>query len=162
MKRTIVDENDNIIGVKSRNELDLAKDIYRVSALWLTSSQGDVLVAQRGLKLSNSPGKWAPAVAGTVEEGETYETNIYKEAEEEIGLSGIKFTKKTKVKVSGKRNFFCQYFIATINKAASEFIVHPYEVERVKWVKADSLKEDILTNTDSYVADMARLIPIFL
>ncbi len=30
---------------------------------------------------------WGSAVAGTVEKGEDYESNIYKETEEEIGLA---------------------------------------------------------------------------
>lgn len=85
----IVNENDEIIGHKLREEVDPKNDIYRVSALWVTNSAGDVLIAQRKLTKKHAPGKWEPAVAGTVEKGETDESNIYKEAQEEIGLSGF-------------------------------------------------------------------------
>ena len=34
------------------------------------------------------PEVWGPAVSGTNEEGETYDSNIIKEAQEEIGLTG--------------------------------------------------------------------------
>ena len=78
---TIVNEEDEIIGHKDRTSLDHETDIYRVAALWLTNSTGEVLIAQRALSKESSPGKWGPAAAGTVEEGETYESNIVKEVE---------------------------------------------------------------------------------
>jgi len=37
MKIQIVDDKDQLIGVKERNEVDYKTDIYRVSALWLTN-----------------------------------------------------------------------------------------------------------------------------
>ncbi len=43
----VVDENDNVIGSKSRDEIDYSKDIYRVSCLWVTNPKGEVLLAQR-------------------------------------------------------------------------------------------------------------------
>ncbi len=85
MQIPIVNEQDEIIGYKDRKDRNLV-DITRVSALWITNEDGEILLAQRGLNKTHSPGLWGPAVAGTVEEGETYESNIIKEAEEEIGL----------------------------------------------------------------------------
>lgn len=85
---TIVDEQDNILGVKARDDLG-SKDIVRISVLWIENSKGQVLLQQRSLAKKTGPGKWGPAVAGTVESHETYASNIIKEAEEEIGLTGI-------------------------------------------------------------------------
>lgn len=81
----IVNEQDEEIGVKHRHDIT-SDDIYRVSALWIENSHGDVLMSQRGFMKRNNPGKWSAAVAGTIDEGESYSENIYKEAEEEIGL----------------------------------------------------------------------------
>lgn len=39
-KIIIVDENDEPIGAKERGTLDDYKDIYRVSALWITNEKG--------------------------------------------------------------------------------------------------------------------------
>ena len=64
----IVDKEDNIIGYKDRYKLD-PSDIYRVSALWLTNSKEDILLAQRSFDKKHYPGKWGPAVAGTVKKG---------------------------------------------------------------------------------------------
>jgi len=68
----IVDENDRLIGVKNRAAIGYAKDIYRVSALWLTNPDGYVLLAKRANQKDKEPGVWGPAVSGTVEENEDY------------------------------------------------------------------------------------------
>ena len=54
----IVDDQDNIIGAKPRNEIDFKKDCFRSSGLWLTNSKGQVLIAQRSLSKDKDPGKW--------------------------------------------------------------------------------------------------------
>jgi isopentenyldiphosphate isomerase len=77
-KQVIVDESDNVIGAKIRSDI-LPDDIYRVSCLWLRNPSGEVLLAQRSFDKKNDPGRWGPAVAGTVSENETYEENIRKE-----------------------------------------------------------------------------------
>lgn len=158
MKIQIVDPDDNLIGSISWEELDLAHDIYRVSALWLTNSGGQVLLAQRSLNNDNGAGEWGPAVAGTVDEGETYQTNIYKEAEEEIGLAGVNFEKGPKHKVDGARNYFCQWFRATVDKEINSFTLQADEVEAIKWIDASQLILDVHKNPEKYINGMAEII----
>src|SRR3989338_789730 len=74
----IVDKNDKIIGHKHRGTLN-KEDIYRVSALWITNSQKEILLARRHHTKTHDPRKWGPAVAGTVDEGESYVDNIINE-----------------------------------------------------------------------------------
>ena len=119
---TIVNDQDEIIGYKKRGTLVQA-DIYRVAALWVTNSKGEILLAQRQLGKRHDPGKWGPAVAGTVDEGETYESNIIKETEEEIGLKDIKPTKSTKRHYTGEHNYFTQWYTLAVDKPAKDFII---------------------------------------
>jgi len=56
-KVIMVDKNDNVVGSKERDSVG-SGDIYRTSALWVTNSGGDILVAQRAFKKKNDPGKW--------------------------------------------------------------------------------------------------------
>ncbi|OGK18746.1 hypothetical protein A3D80_02470 [Candidatus Roizmanbacteria bacterium RIFCSPHIGHO2_02_FULL_40_13b] len=85
-KIPLVDSSDNILGYSERSQIRQT-DIYRVSVLWIQNYENDrVLLAQRALTKDHDPGKWEPAVAGTVEEGKTYLENILQEVREEIGL----------------------------------------------------------------------------
>lgn len=145
----IVNENDEIIGHKERGTLD-KEEIYRVSALWITNSKGEILLAQRSFSKKHHPGYWGPAVAGTIDEGEDYEDNIIKEAKEEIGLTDISPIKLIKKKVTGEFNHFTQWFGLKMDKDISEFEIQKEEVEALKWISFEDLKKDFLDNPDSY------------
>jgi len=127
-KITIVDENDNVIGAKDRNSLENG-DIYRVSALWIINSQGETLLARRHKNKSHHPRKWGPAVAGTVEENESYEENIIKEAEEELGIKDIKPTLGPKIKNETDFYHFTQWYVLNIDKDINYFKIQEDEVE---------------------------------
>lgn len=154
----IVDENDQIIGYKLRSEINFKKDYYRIGCLWLTNPKGEVLLAQRKLTKDKVPGKWGPAAAGTLEKGETYETNVIKEAEEELGLTDIKFKHLATLKLEEPRKAFLALFTGVSNWPASQFTPQPEDVEQVFWVNIDELKNGLLESPDKYVPSMKILL----
>lgn len=158
MKIQIVDNQDSVIGVKERSEIDFAKDIYRVSALWLTNSKGQTLLARRAMQKANDPGRWGPAVAGTIDESETYDDNIYKEAMEEIGLEGVKFTKGPKTRISYPRNYFCQWYFTTLDREADSFVMQEEEIDALEWVDIEEMKKEMKTNPEKYVLAMPQVV----
>ncbi len=158
MKIQIVDEQDNIISVKERMEVDYKNDIYRVSALWLTNSKGQTLLAKRAAVKDKDPGKWGPAVAGTIDEGETYDVNIYKEAMEEIGLEGAELTKGLKIRITHPRNYFCQWYFVALDREADTFVMQEDEVDELEWVGVEQMKQELKTNSDKYVPAMQQIV----
>lgn len=150
-KIIIVDENDVPIGSKYRDEIDYKKDIYRWSGIWIENSQGKVLIAQRKLTKDKDPGKWGPAVAGTLEEGETYESNAYKEVQEELGITVDALTLGPKQHADTPRRYFGQWFLCKIDKSLKEFIIQEEEVEQIAWIKKEELVKDMKQNPDKYV-----------
>lgn len=153
LRIVIVNDQDEIIGYKERGTLT-KEDIYRVAALWVTNSKGDILLAQRQFGKRHDPGKWGPAVAGTVDEGETYEDNIVKEAEEEIGLVGINPTKGAKRRISDEYNYFGQWYTLVVDKPADEFVIQEEEVAQVKWFTCDELMQELERHPERYLKDM--------
>ena len=132
MKIPIVNENDEVIEYKERDDV-VDGDIVRITAIWITDQDGNILLAQRALTKKYSPGLWGPAVAGTVEEGETYEENAYKELEEEIGVKGFKLESTKKVLYTSRTGSkFCHFFKLSIPKD-TELKLQQKEVEQVKW-----------------------------
>ncbi len=150
MKIPIVDENDNVIEYRERDDRDI-NSIYRVSSLWVTDIEGNILLARRALNKSHDPGKWGPAVAGTVEEGETYEENIIKEAKEELGLKDIKPIIGIKKRRKTKWNYFSQEFLLTLPTNFNNFKIAEDEVAEVKWFSVEDLKKKLKENPDDFI-----------
>ncbi len=159
-KIIIVDERDNEIDCKDRKTLP-EECIYRVSALWIKNNKGEILLAKRALSKSHSPGKWGPAVAGTVDEGENYRVNILKEAKEEIGLENVDPRIGPKERVSGRYNYFVQWYLLTIDKPLSEFAINHKEVDEVKWFSKDELLGELEDNPDNFLRTMERWVELF-
>jgi isopentenyldiphosphate isomerase len=163
MNIIIVNDQDEAIGVKERESLS-PDDIYRASAVWITNSQKEMLMAQRSLQKKLSPGQWGPAAAGTLEEGETYESNIIKEIGEELGLqlSIADLQKGPKVRIKGSTHyFFCQWYLYTIDKPAEEFVIQKEEVEQVKWFKKEELFASLEGIQKSFLDSIRQWIDLF-
>lgn len=133
----IVDAEDNVLGFKKRE--DVIDDIYRVSALWVTDTDGNILLAQRALTKKHHPGLFGPAVAGTVEQGETYEYNIQKEAEEELGLEGLDIQEIKTEFHNGTYQHFTRWYQTEIDKCI-EISLQEDEVASVRWFNPQELK----------------------
>lgn len=161
MKIPIVDENDEVIEYKDRNET-IPGDIIRITAIWITDGNGNILMAQRSFAKKNSPGKWGPAVAGTVEEGETYESNAYKELEEEIGLDGVKLNPLKKIlytSITGRK--FCYFYNLQISQD-TKLKIKKDEVEQIKWFSKEELRESLLKKPEDFVQALDILKEFFL
>lgn len=150
MKIPIVDENDNLIEHRDRNDRDV-NAIYRVAYLWITDTEGNILLARRAFNKNHDPGKWGPAVAGTVEEGETYESNIIKETEEEIGIKNIKPITGIKKRTRTKWNYFSQEFLLELPVGYSDFKIAEDEVAEVKWFSKEELKRELQEKPDEFL-----------
>jgi isopentenyl-diphosphate Delta-isomerase len=149
----VVDEQDNVIGTKAREDLT-PKDILRVSILWIENGKGQVLLQQRALTKRLGPGLWGPAVAGTVESHETYLSNVIKETEEEIGVANVKpeeVGKRLYWEPGGKFGRMFTFFRAVADKPMSDFTIQEDEVAQLKWMSKDAILIDIKKNPGDYV-----------
>lgn len=154
-KIVLVNEKDEVIGYKKRGTLS-PFDIYRVSALWVTNSQGEILLAKRHHTKDHHPGKWGPAVTGTVEKGESYEENIIKEAEEEIGIKDFNFEIGPKTMVSNKYLHFTQWYLLKIDKEVDDFILQENEVEKVQWFSIKDLEEQFQKYPEKFIPNIKK------
>ncbi len=146
---TLVDNDDNIIGRKDKNQLS-SDDIYRVARLLIINSKGELLLAQRAFVKKNDPGLWGLAVEGRIEPGETYESNIRKEAQEEIGVTLGELELGPKLRMQGKFNHWCQFFIARTDLALDQLTLQEEELEAVKWFDGLSLQEEVKLHPEKF------------
>jgi len=145
----VVDENDVVIGMKERDAL-APGDICRVSALWLANSHGEVLIARRALEKKSGPGLWSCAAAGVVDGEETYEENMIRETQEEIGLTLLPEELTPGVKVRRSR-IFLQWYFATKDVAITDLSLQKEEVMDARWISVPELQAWIERAPDEFV-----------
>lgn len=146
----VVDENDNVLEEKWRDELT-DDDCWRIIGVWVENSAGEVLIQQRSLTKKLNPGLWTAGVIGTVTAAETYEQAAYKELSEELGVSGVALAlrKRAHYRASlGYRNI--ETYGCIIDMAIDDFVIQKEEVEQIKWLKPEELRQDLQTNPEKY------------
>lgn len=162
---TIVDQEDVPVGSKERADL-LPTDIYRVSALWMRDTRGHILMAQRALTKKKDPGVWGPAVAGTIEEGETYASNIVKEIAEEIGLH-VKLEELTpgphmRIRKPSGEGYFLQWFMLERDVPIEDIHIAPDEVAQAQWFTKDELHALFVEHPEQFTPAAGQWLPEFL
>jgi len=162
MKVPIVNKNDEIIAYKDRAEVNPTIDIVRSASLWITNSEGCILIAQRKLTKRNNPGKWGEAVGGTVEEHETYESTMLREAKEEIGVSVKEYSVGPKQYIDSSAKYFVQWYTTTIDEPVDTFTIQADEVEQLAWVDRGQLLKELRDTPEKYIDEMHEIARLFL
>ncbi len=83
----VVDEEDNVIGQATRQEVHAKKLLHRVSNIFIFNSKGEMLVQKRSQTKDEYPGRFTSSVSGHLDAGETYEEAAHREMQEEIGFT---------------------------------------------------------------------------
>ncbi len=135
----IVNEQDEFLYFKDFYEAT-RDEIRQITRLHVFNTAGEYLLARRQMAKILEPGVWGPTVAGTVDEGETYETNVVKETQEELGLTGldIQFVKKYyQHGPNGKR--YAAIFRATTDKGVHDLVLQQEEVADARFIALPEL-----------------------
>lgn len=151
----IVNERDEIIGFKNRDEIT-KNDVYRISALRITNSKGEALLAQRAYSKKRHPGYRWPAVAGSVEKWESYKENIIKEAFEELWIENQEFKesiKKYSVWTTGHKHF-TQWYTIVLDRETSDFTPAMEEVEKIGRFSKDDFQKQLGSKTEKFLSSM--------
>ena len=160
----LVDQNDEIIGYKYRDELQ-PTDRFRIVAIWLENHLGQALIAQRSPQKKLHPELWGPAAAGGVEKGETYEESAYKELAEEIGITDVALQPITKELLCFQDDNvqrYCQWFFGQIETTDYDsFKLRQEEVAAVKWVDKPWVLRDVMDHPEIYTPSSASWPKLF-
>jgi len=145
----LVNEHDEVIGAKPRNAVELG-DMYRGSGLFITNHKGQVLLARRSETKRHNPGTWSVSAGGTLEVGETYESNMIKETQEEIGLTITNFNKAAYLKLELDTVIFVQLFTATINSNDLVLTLQESEVAEAGWWEIAEIRRALREEPDQF------------
>ena len=81
----IVDENDNVIGKASKEEIYRKLLLHRIVHIFIFNNKGEMALQLRSKDKSFCPGYWSTVEGGHVQSGETYEEAVLREFKEELG-----------------------------------------------------------------------------
>jgi 8-oxo-dGTP pyrophosphatase MutT (NUDIX family) len=85
-------------------------------------------------------------------EDETYEENIRKEAQEEIGLTGISFNIGPKILVQlPNEGIYIQWFVAVLDRESHSFRPAKSEVAELRWMDRDRFQTHSEAHPELYV-----------
>lgn len=82
----VVDENNLIIGVKTRGEIHAQNLMHRSVHILVFNSAGEFFIQKRSMSKDNDPGLWDSSAAGHVDSGEDYHSCAIRELGEELGI----------------------------------------------------------------------------
>jgi len=159
MQIPIVDESDNFLYYKDAYTRDRRTEITRSAVLWVIDEYNKILLSRRSPTKSHFPNTWGPSVGGILEEGETYESNVRKEAEEEIGLHVGELVLGDKKRESDDHEYFNQYFFAHVDSSA-QFNFEDHEVDKAKWLSLAELKEMYTNNKEIFIPDFKSSLEV--
>jgi isopentenyl-diphosphate delta-isomerase len=155
----IVDTDDNVLEYRNRDQVGTF-DLHRIVAVWIVNADGRVLLAQRAHTMTNQPGVWGPAAAGTVTAGEDYIITAQRELAEEIGLSEVKLRQVGKFVTD--RDFgecrMCAVFVGAYDGNIDNLQLQPEEVAAVRWMSVKELRAELTNHPQNFVINMQQVI----
>lgn len=122
LKYPIVNNNDQIIGYKGKEQAYKEKAMLRSVQIFVYNQKGELFIQKRAKNKLRYPSHFCASVAGHVEPGEIYEKAAVRELKEELGLKKTENLKCiTKEKTPVGRDQYAMTALFTI--ATNEFIV---------------------------------------
>ncbi len=160
----ILDENGNITGRTIIRGEELAKDEYHlVVHIWIINSSGEILIQKRPEHLEFAPGIWA-TTGGSATQGEDSITAACRETKEELGIE-INIDSMLEPLSHKRKNDFTDIWVVKQDIDLEDIILQKEEVDDVKWVNAQELKQMIdegsfFRYSDDYFKLLSKCIQI--
>ncbi len=156
----IYDENNNETGIeKMKSEAHIKGLWHRCAHIWIYNSVGEVLFQLRSDDKDFYPNRWDVSAAGHIGAGESPEVGAAREVEEELGIpvkpGDLKFygirPMEIRFKEMKNNEFFYTYFLK-YDGSAEDLILQEEEVDAVKFMSIDTVKNELKTMPEKYVA----------
>jgi len=140
-KLDIVDEDDEIIDVKTRKEAHDKGLRHRSVMFFVFNPEGKLLMTQRSEDKRFYPVHWSVVLGGHVTSGFSYDEALEKEMEEEIGLVGDyeeigSFTKEIKEEKENVKLY-------KVEVDPEEIELSPIEFEKARFIRPEDIAEEL-------------------
>lgn len=150
----IVDETDQVIGQKTRQQIHQLQLRHRAVHILVFNSQGQIFLQKRSMQKDLNKGLWDTSAAGHVDPGETYLQTARRELQEELGIDAeLQFLFKLDASEQTGMEFIEVYRCVH----EGPFDLNPQEIDDGVWMTPDALQEQ-LTHQTLPVTETFKLI----
>lgn len=152
----VVDEDDNVIAVRTRGEIHARGLMHRAVHILVFNSQGELFLQKRSMSKDEQPGKWDSSAAGHVDSGEDYLDCARREIGEELGIDGAReFELLFKLPASALTgNEHCMVYRYRFD---GPMVLHPKEIDEGSWISPEMLDRRV-AQADSELTEALCLI----
>lgn len=152
MNIVYVDENDVVVGSGSISNAIDNGIIHRIARVFITNSEGQLLIQKRSDKHLSLPGRWDQSAAGHVDEGESYEQAAERELWEEMGIKNVLLKEIDHYYADEKdesktRKRFNKVFWGTYN---GQPVIDGHEVSDYEWVEPKEIAKYMKLKPENY------------
>ncbi len=139
----VVDEDGNEISIAPRSLCHDGKSmlLHPVVHLHLINSRGELFLQKRAMTKDILPGMWDTSVGGHMSPGESVETALRRETEEELGLKKITFHLNKKYKWQSSRERELVYSFT--GRSDETPVINPGEIDYGRFWKFKEIKENL-------------------
>jgi len=152
----VVDENDNVIAVKTRGEIHARGLMHRAVHILVFNSDGELFLQKRSLSKDEQPGKWDSSAAGHVDSGEDYLECARREIGEELGIDAAQeFELLFKLPASVLTgNEHCMVYRYGFD---GPMVLHPEEIDDGLWI-SPAVMDQRVAREDPELTEAVSLI----
>ena len=152
----VVDENDNIIAVRTRGEIHAECLMHRAVHILVFNSAGDLFLQKRSLSKDEQAGKWDSSAAGHVDSGESYDDCARRELEEELGIK-VERSLESLFKLQASALTGYEHCMVYRYRYDGPMVLHPEEIDDGRWLSPAAMDQRIASN-DQDLTESVRLI----
>lgn len=157
----LLDENGKLTGKsKLRAEVHRDGDWHKSIDIWIINPQKELLIQKRAMQKESYPGLWEVSCSGHVAAGEKSLTSALREVKEELGVdiepAQLQFLFEDKeINITNNGTFinkeFKEIYLLKLDWPVEKYVVQKEEVETVKYISQDGLKEAIKNTPQEFV-----------
>ena len=152
----VVDENDNIIAVRTRGEIHAECLMHRAVHILVFNSAGELFLQKRSLSKDEQPGKWDSSAAGHVDSGESYDDCARREIAEELGIK-VERSLESLFKLQASALTGYEHCMVYRYRHDGPMELHPEEIDDGCWLSPADMDQRVASN-DPQLTESVRLI----
>jgi len=157
----VVDEQDNVIGQKTRGEVHANKLLHRAVHVFVFNKRGDLLLQQRSMFKDAHPGVWDSSVSGHLDAGEDYLPAAVRELDEEMGIR-VDEAPEEIARIAACENTGWEHVRLYRTKHSGPVKFPAAEVEAAAWFPVAELEAWIAARPDDFASGFIECWKAFL